>query len=743
MPTGFDSNFIGASVSLPRLGENLLQQAWQNGEVLDYEHFSLVMSRQTKMAFYTAHNIDRNTIKQIKRAKWKIDPRVDLQYQADNSVYKNNEWDRGHMVRRKAVCWGTHEEAKQANRDSFYYTNANLQHENYNQDEWLELEDWTLNEAGTSDKLSVFTGPINTPNDQPYRGTTIPSAFWKVIIFTKDGQLQCRAFLMKQNEFWQDKEGRDTLILQNYQVSLTQITQLTDLYFDAELYEANPLFFSPNNFTLENDIITPEMHEVTSAFDVITNRGDFTEIYQQLWELDSNAFSVTRLENGRWIDENADIKLQEQGSNPLRNRDQAELQLFSDVNTGKLESITSYRHLKSLMDNYNIRKESRESYDDTELREIDQFLDTCFSEDIGHFALMPLVYEYITTPKTQGGLGFAKENHPLMPFSSHTFGEDKCIDLTDYVAFKKTVKLMWFGLYTNHFSDVTPHCSGFEHVFVGEFSGNTIGGYHYWTKFYWDEGQEIFPHAEVNYYGAFYKNPQGKLNSDVATLAMKWKFNNHERFKGKGGFFVGLSPECMLAAGTVAAFESFHHDTDPLDAFPEKRTHRHTAINDWRYDLVIYREETAAGNKGYHIRSFFPILKSRDNVTPVLPSHSGPQVDIKLQGNIEIAAALPNPEGARDMNEWVILRNSSPAHVDLTRWQVQTNSGGSHLPDGLILPPGKEFKLHVRTNGGGGAALSNKGSTIRLLNDQEETISEVSYDKVSGRFEGTILRFSI
>ncbi|CZF86904.1 DNA/RNA non-specific endonuclease [Grimontia marina] len=748
MPSqGFNTEFLSVPVSLPRLGESLLEVAWEYGEPLHYEHFSLVMNRETKMAFYTAHNIDRQTLMSLKRARWKLDPRVDIDYQAGPEVYKNNVWDRGHMVRRAAITWGSRPEASQANRDSFFYTNANLQHAKFNQDEWLELENWLLEEEDLDDKLSVFTGPINTINDQPYRGTYIPSAFWKVIVFTKGGELQCRAFLMKQSEFWDDHDGRNTLNLESYQVSLTQITELTDLYFQQALYDTNPMFYSTNNFTTSNDIDTPEMRPIESPTDIVDNRGKYTDIVQELWDADDNRFDVTRLADGRWMNENADIRLYEQGYRRPGKRDLAKFFLFDEVNTDKLMFLPSYQAFKRLIDNYNELERDEEKYSDVELAEIEHFLDTCFAryDDEDRISLMESVYQYITDDQSEGGLGFAQAKLTEMPFTSTTFGEGQCIDLTSIETFRETVRNIWFGLYTNNFGNrQVKHASGFEHVFLGEIkregSRYEIGGYHFWAKFFWDEQNGSGGKADLEYLGSFYDGPEGNLNTDVATLAMSWRVGEKIAWKEKGGFFVGMSPECLLALGTMLTFESFRNDTQPLSFF-DGESKRRAAINGWRYDLVLYRETLKNQDRGFHLRSFYPVLKSRDNRDLLLAPHSNTDVLLYDEGDVVIASAMPNPPGVGDQNEWVSIRNETPGLIDVTGWQIRTKSGTTVLREKTKLPPGREHKIVVRA-GGGGAALSNKGTVIELLDTEDTVISKVEYKSVSRRAEGQVLNFS-
>ncbi|WP_407333320.1 DNA/RNA non-specific endonuclease [Enterovibrio sp. 27052020O] len=742
---GFDTAFLPIPVSLPRLGESLLEVAWEYGEPLHYEHFSLVMNRETKMAFYTAHNIDRENLISLARSRWKLDPRVDLAYQAGPDVYKNNVWDRGHMVRRAAITWGERAKASQANRDSFFYTNANLQHAKFNQDEWLELENWLLEEQELGDRLSVFTGPINSINDQPYRGTFIPSAFWKVIVFTRGGELQCRAFLMKQSEFWDDHDGRKTLNLESYQVSLSQISELTDLYFQAELYEANPMFYSPNNFTLSNDIDTPEMRPIESPTDIINTRGDYTDIIQALWDGDKNKFSVTRMKDGRWMNENADIRLYEQGFRNPRKQDLAKFALFDDVNTDKLMLSPTYEAFKRLLDNYNEMAHDGEQYSNQERIEIDNFLNTCFATTGSNgVTLMEEVYQYITASPEIGGLGFERKAHTDMPFSSTTFGSEACVDLSDMAAFQTTLRNIWFGLYTNYFDKAVIGASGFEHVFLGEIkregSRYEVGGYHYWVKFFWDEQVAMSGQSNLNYLGSFYDGPEGQLNTDVATLSMRWRVGNKSALKEKGGFFVGISPECMLALGTLVTFESYRNDADAL-AFFDGESNRRAAINDWRYDLVIYRETRQDKSRGFHLRSFYPVLKSRDNHQPLLAPHSNAEVTLYQEGDVVIASALPNPQGSGDKNEWVSIRNETAGLVDVTGWKIRTKSGTTAIQEKTKLAPGRDHRIVVRA-GGGGAALSNKGSYIELIDVEQTVISKVEYKSVSRRAEGQVLNFT-
>src|SRR5829696_1295249 len=138
----------GFQVPLPRLTGIALDTVYNNGEVFDYVYYSLVMSGARSTAFFTAHNLDGQHKVQLgsARVSWKLDDRLGNN-QIGPEAYEDNDWDKGHLVRREDMCWGPIQLARAANDASFYYPNAAPQHANFNQDEWKYLEDWVLEQA--------------------------------------------------------------------------------------------------------------------------------------------------------------------------------------------------------------------------------------------------------------------------------------------------------------------------------------------------------------------------------------------------------------------------------------------------------------------------------------------------------------------------------------------------------------------------------------------------------------------
>ena len=92
------------------------------------------------------------------RDVWRFDPRIPQTAQLGNDLYRGNNLDRGHQVRRLDPVWGEEDEALLAQEDTFHYTNACPQHKDLNQREWNDLEDYVLDNAGAHElKVSVLT----------------------------------------------------------------------------------------------------------------------------------------------------------------------------------------------------------------------------------------------------------------------------------------------------------------------------------------------------------------------------------------------------------------------------------------------------------------------------------------------------------------------------------------------------------------------------------------------------------
>ncbi len=286
---GYDPNFLNNIViPLPTFsaeleGFLLRQNGLRNEVILDYPHYSLVMNRdRTKRSlFFSAFNIDQNKFIPSERTnKWRLDSRINSSDQLGDIYYKNNPWDRGHSVRNATASFGdTPREAALNARETFYYTNATLQHENLNQDEWLALEDWVKElDLDLDGRLTEFSGPFYGDFSRSIQpgGVEIaltPAGYFKIICFVnKQFNLETRAFVLYQDEqSLKDKNGKKVYNNQNYQVTITEVEELTGLQFPSIIAESNPLIFHRSSAANRPDIITPERHEIGGAEDLVAN----------------------------------------------------------------------------------------------------------------------------------------------------------------------------------------------------------------------------------------------------------------------------------------------------------------------------------------------------------------------------------------------------------------------------------------------------------------------------------------
>lgn len=203
---GYDPAFLRPAVPLPTLASAV------PAVLLRYLHYSVLFRPDRRFAAVTALAMDGARLRQVdRRDDWNLDPRIAAELQAGPPVYAHNDLDRGHLVMRASSAWGdTDEEARAAEADTFYFTNAAPQNKLFNQGRelWLGLEDYLQDHAAAHDrKLVVLAGPVLDPADPPYRGIHIPLRFWKVVAFVQDGALAATGYLLDQTPLVDDLQA--------------------------------------------------------------------------------------------------------------------------------------------------------------------------------------------------------------------------------------------------------------------------------------------------------------------------------------------------------------------------------------------------------------------------------------------------------------------------------------------------------------------------------------------------------
>jgi endonuclease G, mitochondrial len=240
--TGYDPSFLGPLVPMPTVSTD------SPTVLLPYLHYSVLFRPDRKLAALTALALHGQLLHVVPRKdRWLLDPRLAAELQAGPPVYAHNDLDRGHLVMRASSCWGgTEDEARQAEAETFYFTNAAPQASEFNQGKelWLGLEEHLQEHAAGHDrKLAVFAGPVLDPADPPYRGIRIPLRFWKVVAFVQDGALAATGYLLDQTPLVDDldaafagAEAAGTVpplgAYRTFQVPIADIAALTGVRLD-------------------------------------------------------------------------------------------------------------------------------------------------------------------------------------------------------------------------------------------------------------------------------------------------------------------------------------------------------------------------------------------------------------------------------------------------------------------------------------------------------------------------------
>jgi hypothetical protein len=134
---------------------------------------------------------------------------------------------------------------------------------------------------------------------------------------------------------------------------------------------------------------------------------------------------------------------------------------------------------------------------------------------------------------------------------------------------------------------------------MGDHNRSKIGGHHFWYKFLQDQNA-----GSADSLGHKYKGPPGQDYPWLATFRMRWSPEPGLTMKDpeQKGFFVGCSPELMLAYGT-------------LGLLVEKKTGQHpfVTLDGGKFELTIHASTLLGGGdpddrRGDQIRSAFPKL---------------------------------------------------------------------------------------------------------------------------------------
>lgn len=356
----------------------------------------------------------------------------------------------------------------------------------------------------------------------------------------------------------------------------------------------------------------------------------------------------------------------------------------------------TYDKCKALFDNYELDKNDREIETSQEKEEIKDFIDSI------------------------------KDKPPMKRARSYLdpkLSDEDWFDL---------IKEVWFTPFGDN------DRSGFEHVFVGENSGSNrnIGGYHFWYKYFLDDGNgKVDGKDSINFDRRRGEKALEKV-PEIVTLKFNWNPEGNEKGdleKPIGGFWIGCSPEGLVALGMARWKEKTEGRTKAV-------------INKTLYEITLYTDidrrktENRGRTDDKHINTFWPkFLEGEDEPAGGSDNNGGSEGDslpIPATKLVRIVRALINPEGDDVGKETVTLVNVTSSPVDINGWTIEDRNGKTEKLDGSLNA--EEEK--TLTLSGDGAQLSNRGEgKIILKNSNKEVVDERSYRLTKGDDEVTFI----
>lgn len=273
---GTDSNSGQSSlvVPIPRpKDQSVLAQTRDGGHELRYQNFSVFMHRERRLALVCASNVTadpklkkpepgRNYSRKglsglgtSDQERWFLDPRLESSFQLPDAFFTKDRkaFDKGHIVRRDDVAWGTsYDMVRRANGDTYHVTNcspqvARFNRSNQGESNWGDLENHVLSEAA-SERLCVLAGPVLDTADEVFVGAgdgrtviraKIPKRYWKLLVARDEDGLAAYGFVLEQDLSAVDWELAVPAEFVPAMYPLADICEMTELKLDAAILTAD------------------------------------------------------------------------------------------------------------------------------------------------------------------------------------------------------------------------------------------------------------------------------------------------------------------------------------------------------------------------------------------------------------------------------------------------------------------------------------------------------------------------
>lgn len=252
--TGYD-NVSVTGYEIPHLNDqNVYADHYVTMDGVQILNYALEWDNTKRHANWVAFTFDTTTsADNVKRTDaWSVDPKLPAEMQVQESDHKNDGFDKGHLCASEDRVY-----LKEANEQTFYYSNMSPQLNDFNGGFWGKLEarvqTWGRSTAdGVYDKVYVTKGgtlnkllknfkgttvnggtPITDANGFTIHGLACPEYYFMAVLSQKDDVFHAIAFLVPHKEGMTRNPSSDEL--KEYVVSVDKLEEETGIDFFCNL----------------------------------------------------------------------------------------------------------------------------------------------------------------------------------------------------------------------------------------------------------------------------------------------------------------------------------------------------------------------------------------------------------------------------------------------------------------------------------------------------------------------------
>lgn len=252
--TGYD-NVSVTGYEIPHLNDqNVYADHYVTMDGVQILNYALEWDNTKRHANWVAFTFDTTTSADVvKRTDlWAKDPKLPAEMQTGDSDHKNDGFDRGHLCASEDRVY-----LKEANDQTFYYSNISPQLNDFNGGFWRKLETrvqtWGRSTAdGVYDKVYVTKGGTLNKLLKNFKGTTVdggtpttdangftihglacPEYYYMAVLSQKDDVFHAIAFLVPHKEGMTKNPSSDEL--KEYVVSVDKLEEETGIDFFCNL----------------------------------------------------------------------------------------------------------------------------------------------------------------------------------------------------------------------------------------------------------------------------------------------------------------------------------------------------------------------------------------------------------------------------------------------------------------------------------------------------------------------------